>query len=121
MFLSFAARCLLFLLLWALINSTTHAHAVVTQASLKIAPIAPRTATPVSLIFNSNVEVALSQFHLVSAGDRMTPLTVTSGEKRGEVVVNIPALEPGEYALRFKIFAADGHLTEDLIRFHVKE
>ena len=52
-------------------------------------------------------------------GDKHALLKVESGHKQGEVIVYIPALEPGEYAIKFKVFAADGHLTEDIIHFSV--
>ena len=39
--------------------------------------------------------------------------------KQGQIIVHIPALQSGDYAIRFKIFAADGHLTEDVIHFSV--
>jgi methionine-rich copper-binding protein CopC len=48
-----------------------------------------------------------------------TLLTISQGKKQGDVAVDIPPLVPGEYALRYKIFAADGHLTEDLIHFSI--
>jgi hypothetical protein len=35
------------------------------------------------------------------------------------VLAPLPALTPGEYAIKYKIFAADGHLTESVIRFDV--
>ena len=41
--------------------------------------------------------------------------------KQGQIIVHIPALESGDYALRFKVFAADGHLTEDVIHFSVSQ
>ena len=36
---------------------------------------------------------------------------------RDRSLSDIPALEAGDYALKFKVFAADGHLTEDVIHF----
>jgi copper resistance protein C len=95
------------------------AHAVVTDHSLKIEQPKANQAKIVELTFNSKIELGLSQVHLVSKGDKQTLLTISKGEKQGNVVVEIPSLIPGEYALIYKIFAADGHLTEDLIHFSV--
>lgn len=95
------------------------AHAVVTDHSLKIAPPKVNQAEKVELTFNSKIELGLSQVYLVSKGDKHALLTISKGDKQGNVVVEIPPLTPGEYALRYKIFAADGHLTEDLIHFSV--
>jgi methionine-rich copper-binding protein CopC len=42
------------------------------------------------------------------------------GNQPGQVILQLPALPVGEYALKLKIFAADGHLSEDLLRFFVR-
>jgi len=111
--------CLLFLTLchahWAA------AHAVITDYSLKIAPIHANSPAKVELSFNSQIELGLSQIFLVSKGDKHQLLQAANGEKQGQVIVDIPALEAGDYALRFKVFAADGHLTEDVIHFSVSQ
>jgi copper resistance protein C len=95
------------------------AHAVVTDHSLKIAAIPANEAKQVVLTFNSKVEIGLSEIFLVSKGDKHTPLKLSKGLKQGDVAVSLPALNQGEYALRYRIFASDGHLTEDVIRFSV--
>jgi len=97
------------------------AHAVITQSSIEIKPIAPNQSTQVSIRFNSHIELALSQVFLVRAGDKQELLQTTAGSKPGQILINIPALPTGEYALRFKVFAADGHLTEDILHFFVTE
>jgi len=111
----------LILMFWTAINvDTVYAHAVVTESTLKIDPIKPNVATQVKLTFNSNVELELSKFYLVSKGDKHIGLTASKAQGQGQVAINIPALESGEYALRFRVFAADGHLTEEVIPFSVK-
>ncbi len=99
--------------------SLAFGHAVITKNSLKIDPIRAGVASQISLVFNAKVEVGLSVFYLVKAGDIHEPLSVQRGSKKGEVLVNIPPLLAGEHAINFKIFAADGHLTEEVIRFFV--
>lgn len=95
------------------------AHAVVTDHTLKIEQPKVNQAKKIELTFNSKIELGLSQVYLVSKGDKHTLLDIGEGIKQGNVVVNIPPLTPGAYALRYKIFAADGHLTEDVIHFSV--
>ena len=95
------------------------AHAVVTESSLKHKPIQVNKATEVVLYFNSDVELALSRVFLVSKGDVYQPADIAKGHKPGEMIIQIPALEEGDYAIKYKVFAADGHLTEDVIRFRV--
>ncbi len=110
---------LLSLLLLALYQPSACAHAVVTDYSLKITPIHANQADNVRLDFNSKIELGLSQVFLVSKGDKQTLLTIGKGEKQGQVNIEIPALVSGDYALKLKVFAADGHLTEDVIHFTV--
>lgn len=100
---------------------TAHAHAVVTESSLTQEPIHPHQATTVVLHFNSNVELKLSRVFLVSKGDVYHPVEFDKGKKPGELRIQVPALEPGDYAIKYKVFAADGHFTENAIRFHVSE
>lgn len=112
-------RTLLVLTLVA--SNLAFGHAVVTHNSLKLKPVPVNLASQVELSFNSKVELDLSEVFLVSAGDVMTPINATPGTKPGQVLLDLPALKPGEYAIKLKIFAADGHLSEDLLRFFVKE
>ncbi len=95
------------------------AHAVVTDYSLKVTPIHANQPDKVELTFNSKIELGLSQIFLVRKGDKHELLQAETGSKQGQIIIHIPALEPGDYAIRFKIFAADGHLTEDVIHFSV--
>ena len=49
------------------------------------------------------------------------PLPIAAGRKTGQLTVELPPLKPGEYALKCRVFAADGHLTEEILRFSVTE
>jgi len=97
------------------------AHAVITDYSLKITPIHANNPAKVELSFNSQIELGLSQIFLVSKGDKHQLLHAVTGSKQGQIIIHIPALEIGDYALRFKVFAADGHLTEDVLHFSVSK
>jgi methionine-rich copper-binding protein CopC len=100
-------------------SQSSSAHAVVTESSLKTHPIEINHPTEVSLHFNAGVELALSRVFLVSKGDVYHPLEIAKGKKPGQMLIKVPALEEGDYAIKYKVFAADGHLTEDVIRFKV--
>ena len=102
-------------------SSHALAHAVVTHNSLKLKPVPVNQASEVELSFNSKVELDLSEVFLVSAGDVMTSIVASPGDKPGKVILSLPALIPGEYAIKSRIFAADGHLSEDLLRFFVNQ
>ena len=95
------------------------AYAVVTDYSLKATPIHANQRDKVELTFNSKIELSLSQIFLVRKGDKHELLQAENGTKQGQIIIHIPPLEAGDYAIRFKIFAADGHLTEDVIHFSV--
>ena len=108
------------LLLWSLCQTCmVDAHAVVTNYSLKVTPIHANQESKVDLSFNSKVELGLSQLFLVSKGDKHQLLQAVNGDKQGQVIITVPPLATGDYAIRLKVFAADGHLTEDLIHFTV--
>ena len=96
-----------------------HAHAVVTDDSLAREPIKPGEPAHVRLQFNTGVEIKLSRVMLVSKGDTEQAVQIQAGTKPGQVLVSLPALVEGDYALRCQVFAADGHLTQEIRRFHV--
>ncbi|QWF70772.1 copper resistance protein CopC [Methylomonas paludis] len=100
--------------------NTAYSHAVVTHNSLKLKPVPVNQASQVELSFNSKVELDLSEVFLVSLGDKMQVINAKPGANPGKVILDLPALPPGEYAIKLKIFAADGHLSEDLLRFFVR-
>jgi len=112
---------LLLAALFALVPAHVGAHAVVTGSSLKDQPVKAGTPTQVLLSFNSGIEVSLSRVFLVSRGDVHAPLPIAAGRKTGQLTVELPPLKPGEYALKCRVFAADGHLTEEILRFSVTE
>ncbi|MBL8541446.1 MAG: copper resistance protein CopC [Betaproteobacteria bacterium] len=51
--------------------------------------------------------------------DVHAPLPIAAGRKPGQLTVELPPLKPGEYALKCRVFAADGHLTDEILRFSV--
>lgn len=108
------------LLLLPCYSGLLNAHAVVTDYSLKMESIRAHQAKQVKLTFNSSIELGLSQVFLVRKGDVEEKLPARAGQASGEVFIDMPALETGEYALHYKIFAADGHITDDIIHFIVQ-
>lgn len=95
------------------------AHAVVTAHTLQEQPVKPGHPTVVALFFNSTIEFSLSKVQLVSGNDVHQTMPIKAGKKRGELLIELPALDAGNYALKYKVFAADGHLTDDVLRFRV--
>lgn len=111
---------LLAICLLTFISTTAWSHAVVTASSLANNPVKPGHATTVELMFNSKVELSLSKVFLVNDREEFTQVQIAHGKKPGELYVKIPELSVGSYAIKYKVFAADGHLTESTIRFRVE-
>jgi methionine-rich copper-binding protein CopC len=108
------------LVLAGIVVSPAHPHAIVTKATLEEQPIVANAATPVTLHFNSRIEPGFTRVILVDGTRQGRALEVTPGQNGDTVTVQLPALTPGMYALRYKVFAVDGHVTEGMLRFRVQ-
>lgn len=73
------------------------------------------------LQFNVAVEPGLSEVRLLDAHERATFLEVRGGERPNLLVVKLPHLPPGDYALDYRVLARDGHLTEAALPFRIEE
>jgi len=95
-------------------------HAVVVRASLDQTAIPAETPRDVVLEFNSGIETKLSKVVLVAEGGDERPLELGAAGAQNELHVKVPALAAGHYGLRYKVLAADGHVTESVLRFTVE-
>ena len=108
------------IVLWLATGATpAGAHAILVHSSIADQPVAADSATAITLRFNAGIEVALSQAHLVDARHAERLLSVAPGKSKGEMIVEIPALTPGIYGLKYRVLAADGHLSDGILRFTV--
>jgi len=98
--------------------SDAHAHAVLKKSSLP-KRVATETAQAVVLSFNSAVEPTLSRVVLVDAKGAEREIPLRAGAARNEIALDLPPLSAGAFGLRYKVLAADGHVTESLLRFSV--
>ncbi len=75
------------------------------------------------LRFNSKLEKRLSRVTLASADGRPVPLPAVAegGEMPDRIVLPLGKLRAGAYVVRYKVLAADGHITEGALRFAVLE
>ena len=94
------------------------AHAILTKTSLE-GGVTADTATTVTLRFNAGIEASFTRVQLVDAKGEARALEVAQGEGPDRVTVSLPPLAAGSYGLRYKVLAADGHVTESLLRFKV--
>lgn len=95
------------------------AHAVLTRASLGGGPVPADTATSDTLDFNAGIEPRLTRVVLVGERGEERVLAHVAGNGPGTLVVSLPPLAAGTYALRYKVLATDGHVTENVLRFKV--
>ena len=123
-----ASRCLrnfskqfFFALALCVMVSSANAQAIVVQSSLSDHPVQAGVVTTALVRFNVGIELALTKMFLVNASGEEQVLSLMAGTHPGEIEIKIPPLTPGAYALRYKTFAADGHLTENILRFSVVE
>jgi Uncharacterized protein, homolog of Cu resistance protein CopC len=74
----------------------------------------------VVLRFNSRLEKGLCSVLLIGP-QRRTILLLRQDEKAGvdSLIYGVPELPPGDYLLRWKVLAADGHVTEGVVPFQV--
>ncbi len=86
---------------------------------MRDAPPKADTAASVTLTFNTGVEASLSQVTLRGETGPERPLPVTGGKQPSQLALDLPPLVPGFYALHYKVLAADGHVTESVLRFRV--
>ncbi len=75
------------------------------------------------LRFNSKIEAGLSRVTIEPAGGERVPLTVSAGPDGApypdRLVLPLKPLAPGKYVVRYRVLAADGHLTEGALRFSI--
>lgn len=96
------------------------AHAVVTKTTLTDHPVRANTATEVTLELNARIESKLTKVTLIDPAGTEQPLALVGAGDPVKVTVALPPLPAGEYILHYKVLAADGHLTENRLRFTVQ-
>lgn len=106
-------------LVLCLAPSVVLAHAIMIKASLEETPVVADTATRVSLHFNTSIELRFTRVLLVNGAGEERALQVAPGGGPGTLIVTLPPLPAGDYGLRYKVLAADGHVTENILRFRV--
>ena len=103
--------------LWGLPDAD--AHAII----LESAPRHEETlSTPKRIVlrFNSRLEKPLCSVHLVGPRQKTVALLRQDPDPPPDTLAyTLPPLEPGAYQARWKVMAADGHVTEGIVLFTV--
>jgi len=107
----------------ALAPGTAAAHAIILESEPAAGATLAEPPARIYLRFNSKLEKRLSRVTLTAAGGRPVPLVIkTDGSENPErIVLPLGSLRPGAYVVRYKVLAADGHITEGALRFTVLE
>lgn len=100
--------------------TAVRAHAVVKPESLDESTLRAHRASSVSLQFNAAIHVPFSQVYLLDVTGTERLLVTRPGDGPHRLIVELPALAPGPYALRYRVLAADGHYTDNALRFRVR-
>lgn len=97
------------------------AHAIVVESEPANGARLERPPSAVRVRFNSKIERRLSRLSLVGPDRRPLPLAVDGAADRPDrLAASLPPLAPGAYAIRWRVLATDGHITEGTIRFTVQ-
>ena len=99
------------------------AHAIILESEPAAGAKLAAPPARIYLRFNSKLEKRLSHVTLAAADGRPALLPVSAGgsEKLDRIVLPLGSLRPGAYVVRYKVLAADGHITEGALRFTVLE
>ena len=99
------------------------AHAIILESEPAAGAKLAEPPTRIYLRFNSKLEKRLSHVTLSTEKGQPVPLpiAVNGSEKPDRLVLPLAPLTPGSYVVRYKVLAADGHITEGVLRFTVLE
>jgi methionine-rich copper-binding protein CopC len=101
-------------------------HPIVLGSSVIHDSVLARAPEEVTLRFNSRIEPQLTRVTITKDDGRPVPLSLpvtvvgaTSHQALGRLVIPLRPLARGTYVIRYKVLAADGHVTEGALRFTV--
>lgn len=96
-------------------------HAVVLESSVPHDARLSHTPEVITVRLNGKIEHALTRVTIERLnGASATPLeSAATGPDR--IAIRLPPLPEGSYVIRYRVLAADGHVTEGALRFHVSD
>lgn len=112
---------LLAILAMMLTSFAAHAHAVLVESSVRDKLLTPQTQVIANARFNVKIETALTKVLLRNTKGEEKSLDLITDQGPNVVRVTLPPLVPGTYLLEYKVLAADGHYTAELVRFRVAQ
>jgi methionine-rich copper-binding protein CopC len=104
---------------WSSGLPAAQAHAIIVESS----PRHEESVTPprrLVLRFNSRIEKPLCSVQLVGPRQKTIALLRQDPDTAADTLAySLPPLEAGAYQARWKVMAADGHVTEGIVLFTV--
>lgn len=104
----------------------TDGHPIVLESSVIHDSVLARAPGEVTLRFNSKIEPRLTRATITKDDGRPVPLPLSVTDVNGNshrvpdrLVIPLRPLPRGTYVIRYKVLAADGHVTEGALRFIV--
>jgi methionine-rich copper-binding protein CopC len=98
------------------------AHAVLVSSSPANGSMLTQAPKEIRLSFNEAIEARFSSVTLTKSDGRkvQTGRASSEGQKHSDLVVSVPALEPGKYQVRWQATSADSHRIQGNYAFEVK-
>lgn len=111
------------LLVMAFAPALALSHAFLVKSDPLARAVLARAPAEARLWFNERLEPAFVEIELRRGARKIaTPgKAAVSGGDPKLLVLALPALEPGEYALRYRVLSVDGHVASGAFNFTVKE
>jgi methionine-rich copper-binding protein CopC len=106
----------------AALPEPAEAHALLVRTSPPKRAVLRDPPKQVELWFNERLEPA---FATVTVSDRAGAAVsigraILGGDDRKRLTLELPALPPGNYTVRFRVLSVDGHVAEDSFKFSVR-
>lgn len=102
-----------------LIAGLARAHAFIEESVPADGAALAEPPAKVTIRYAEPVEARLSTLKLVDAEGRPVPDTRQASEGNRVLVLELPRLQPGKYAVESRAVARDGHTSNETIRFSV--
>lgn len=109
-----STRWVLGVILWVL-AVTASAHSALLRAEPGSRAVLTESPRLIRLWFNEPVEAAFSTVTLETAkGKKLSGLTKPkiAPDDAKQLIVELPALDPGTYKVRYRVLSVDGHIVD---------
>jgi hypothetical protein len=112
---------LLWIVLAGLAPSGVSAHAIVLESSPAPGAVLTRAPAQITLRFNSKIEKRFTRLTLETGNQPPERVAAEGADAAApdRLVIPVRSLAPGDYTLRYRVLAVDGHITEGALRFTV--